>query len=162
MRGRQSDLRCGAFFMRLQKTRRAKAPFIARFQPDEAVFGARCGKIVAQIFRQRQKFCRHHRADGVHAPILWAGVTASVAEKSRDGRRGAGLERAPKNVDRRFFHKMPFCPAKSCGIIVRQWLARQWAAKAQWQPMAAWPLAGTDWCCRAKALYSALLGFQAL
>jgi len=96
----QINLRGGPFLMRLQKAARAQAPTVARFQPDKAIFRAGGGQVIAKIFRQGQKFCRHHSADCVPPLVHRAGIAAAIAEKPCQRRCGTAFQHATKHVER--------------------------------------------------------------
>ena len=82
MRGLEPDLRRAAFVMGLQEARGAKAPAVAGLQAGEVEFGTRRAEVVAEVFRQRQEFRGHHRADGVAAGVRGAGVAMAIAEEA--------------------------------------------------------------------------------
>ena len=101
----KDDFWGSAFFVCLKESCGAEAPTIPRFQSRKAVFRARRGQIIAQIFRQGQKLGRHKGAYGVQALIHWTRVATTIAEKSRERRCAAGFQRAAKNIGGGQFHQ---------------------------------------------------------
>ena len=101
MRGCQIHSWRTAFVVSLREPAGAKAPMIARLQSDKAELGARGRQVVADILRKREELGRHHRANGVAALILCAGVALAVSKEPGQGLKRAGRQRFTQNIDGR-------------------------------------------------------------
>src|SRR6201986_1612766 len=76
--GREHDWRREAALVGAQPVRRRDAPAVSRHETREAVLRHRRAQVVADAPLVLEELARHHRADGVAAPVLWAGVAAAV------------------------------------------------------------------------------------
>ena len=93
------DTRGAALVHGLQETTRAKAPVVARLQPDKAEFGARGGQVIADIFRPGQEFRRHDGTDRMAALILGTGVAMTVAKETGQRIKRAGGQRLSEDIE---------------------------------------------------------------
>ena len=95
---------CDAGLQRFTTSVGAKAPSVAGFEAGEAVFGARCGEVVAALQGEGQKVCRHASTDHVCAPVVNAGVATPVAKKTGQGVKRAGHQFVAKDVASGMWH----------------------------------------------------------
>ena len=94
-----------AFFVGLQEPRRAQAPTVPCVQSDKPVFRTGRAKVVADIFRKREKLSRHHSANCMAALISRAGIAGPIAKEPGHRIKRTFLQRAAQYIKRRvFFH----------------------------------------------------------
>ena len=67
VRGCQRNFGGAAFVMGLQEAGGAKAPTVACLKARKPEFGARCGEIIADVFREGEELVCHDGTDGMGA-----------------------------------------------------------------------------------------------
>jgi len=82
----------------LEPAEGAEAPAIPDHEPGEAPLRLRRDKIIADRHREGEEVGGHYGADGVGPCIGGNRSAAAVAEKSGEGRVGAGYERLAEDV----------------------------------------------------------------
>src|SRR3954470_18826331 len=100
MGGPEHHPRCLARLKSFLPARRTQAPAITRLQSGKTELRPRRRKVVAAGFGKFQEGIRHHRANGVAAGILVAGIAAAIAEKAGHGRGGTSLQRLVEHIAR--------------------------------------------------------------
>lgn len=98
MRGRQDYRRGMPRPGGLEPAEGAQAPAIPDNEPREAPLRLRGDEVIADRHREGEEVGGHHGADGVGPRIGGNRSAAAIAEKSREGRVGAGHERLSEDV----------------------------------------------------------------
>ena len=94
----KADKRRAAFVGGLQEPAGTKTPAIPRGQTGKAIFGARCGQVIADIFGIGEELSRHDRTNGMAALILSAGVAVPIAKEAGERAKRAGRQRPAQYI----------------------------------------------------------------
>src|SRR3974390_3425646 len=109
----QNNARCMSCLERVLPTWGAETPAVSRLQTRKTERGYRSGEIVAGGPRKREKFGRHHRANGMAAEVLCASIAAAVPIETSHGLERAEFEAFAEDVERRLLAARPVGPVIS-------------------------------------------------
>src|ERR1700733_2482306 len=96
--GREHDRRRETVLVGAQPVRRRDAPSVARHETREAVLRHRRAQVVADAPLVLEELTRHHRADGVAAPVLRSGVAAAVPVEAGERVSSTWLKLAAEHI----------------------------------------------------------------